>query len=397
MHLRNLVRTGAASLVLLSAPLASLAEPFVPTADDQVLERLPAASGGPAGELEAQRAALAGRPNDLRLAWPVALAYVELGRREADPRYDGYAQATLAPWWELEKPPVPVLVLRATLHQRRHDFPQALADLDRVPAGSAFHQQALLTKATILGVQGKPDQALLACEQLARRVDQLVAAGCAAGAKGLGGRAREGYELLEHALNAASGTELENRGWVLTILAELAMQLGERERAERHFGEALALGERDPYLLGAYADFVLGEDRAAEVIPLLADETRIDPLLLRLALAEQALGHPDLERHVAMLEARFAAARRRNDAVHLREAARFALHLQNRPDDALGMALANFELQREPWDVRLVLEAALAASRPEAAAPVLEWLGRSGLQDVRIEHLVRRLREEGAT
>jgi tetratricopeptide (TPR) repeat protein len=395
MNLRSVVRSGAAGLLLLSAPLESLAEPFAPTADDQVLERLPVASGGPGGELGVQRAALARRPDDLRLAWPVARAYVELGRREADPRYDGYAQAALAPWWDLEEPPAPVLILRATLHQRRHDFPQALADLDRVPTGSSFHPQALLTKATILGVQGKADQALLACEELAGGVDRVVAAACAAGAKGLGGKAREGYELLGHALEAAPDMEPENRGWALTLLAELAMQLGERERAERHFGEALTLGARDPYLLGAYADFLLGEDRAAEIIPLLAEKTRIDPLLLRLALAERALGHPDLERHVAMLEARFAAARRRGDAVHLREAARFALHLQDRPDGALEMALANFEVQREPWDARLVLEAALAASRPAAAAPVLEWLGQSGLEDARIEPLMRRLREEG--
>jgi hypothetical protein len=394
MNLRNLVCTGAASLVLLSAPLESLAEPFVPTADNQVLERLPAASGGLGGELAAQRAALAQRPKDLRLVWPVARAYVELGRREADPRYDGYAQAALAPWWEQEEPPVPVLILRATLHQRRHDFPQALADLDRVPAGSAFRQQALLTKATILGVQGKPDQALFACEELAGGVDRLIAAACAAGARGLGGQAREAYELLGHALDAAPETEPENRGWALTLLAELATQLGERESAERHFGEALRLGGRDPYLLGAYADFLLGENRSAEIIPLLAEETRIDLLLLRLALAEQALGHPDLERHVAMLEARFAAARRRGDSIHLREAARFALHLQNRPDDALGMALANFEVQREPSDVRLLLEAALAAGRREAAAPVLGWLGQSGLEDARIEPLVQRLQEE---
>ena len=88
------------------------------------------------------------------MRWPSA--YVALGRSEGDPRYDGYAQAALAPWWDLAEPPVPVLILRATLEQRRHDFDAALADLERVLARQPRHPQALLTKATILEVQGKP-------------------------------------------------------------------------------------------------------------------------------------------------------------------------------------------------------------------------------------------------
>jgi hypothetical protein len=179
------------------------------------------------------------------------------------------------------------------------------------------------------------------------------------------------------------------------MIAELAVQLGESAAAERHFRSALALAGRDPYLLGAYADFLLDQERPAEVLALLAEETRIDPLLLRRALAEQRLGHPDLERHVGMLAARFAAARRRGDSVHLREAARFELELMRRPDEALALALAGFAVQREPADVRLVLAAALAADRPDAAAPVLAWLARAGLEDVRSVALARRLGAAG--
>ena len=76
---------------------------------------------------------------------------------------------------------------------------------------------------------------------------------------------------------------------MLTRLAEFSLVLGERDRAERHFKEALALGVNDQFLLAAYADFLLDHGRPADVVALLEDWTRSDVLLLRLALAEKAL------------------------------------------------------------------------------------------------------------
>ena len=150
---------------------------------------------------------------------------------------------------------------------------------------------------------------------------------------------------------------------------------------------------RDPYLLGAYADFLLDQDRPGEVLELLEDESRIDPLLLRLALAERRLGAGALDEHLALLQDRFDAARRRGDSVHLREEARFTLHLLDRPGEALELARRNWATQREPADARVLLEAALAASKPAAAQPVLDWLERTGLEHVGIEALVDRLAE----
>jgi tetratricopeptide (TPR) repeat protein len=384
-------RLGLTSLLLAVAPVAGSAEPFVPASDAAVLERLSWAGDPLLGDLREQRAALAQDPGDLEIALPLATAYVQLGRREADPRYDGYAQAALAPWWDLAEPPIPVLVLRATLKQRQHDFDSALADLDRVLARSRLHPQAWLTKATILGVQGEADRALASCASLAGRVEAVVEVACAAAAYGLGGRAQDGYRLLQDVLGRSRHAGPEIRVWALTILAELAAQQGDGRRAETHFQTALAVDLRDPYLLGAYADFLLDEGRAADALALLEDETRIDPLLLRLALAEQRLGDAALREHTAVLQARFDAARRRGDSVHLREEARFTLHLLDRPGEALEVARRNWATQREPADARILLEAALAAGEPAAAQPVLDWLDRTGLEHVRIEALVDRL------
>lgn len=380
------------------APASAWAEAYVPAGDEVILERLPAPRSAELRELSMQRKALVRDPGDLRSAVSVALAYLELGRAEADPRYDGYAQAVLAPWWELAQPPVPVLSLRAALKQRRHDFEGALVDLDRLLEREPGHTQGWLTRATILGVLGRPDETRASCARIAGSAPLLVVAACTANAAGLGGRAEQGYALLQRTLAGAGPGNGEdgdpgNRVWALTILAELALRRGDWAAAGMHFRAALALDGQDPYLLGAYADFLLDRGRAGEVVALLRGRTRIDALLLRLAIAEQAIGHPDARAHVELLDDRFAAAARRGDAVHRHEAARFMLALKRRPRAALHAALENFSVQREPRDARLVLEAALAAGLPAAARPVLEWLAQSRLDDHTIAALLRRLRE----
>jgi tetratricopeptide (TPR) repeat protein len=388
----KIARLGLTCLLLAVAPAAGSAEPYVPDDDEAILERLPAARDPRVRALALARARLAEEPANLNRAFSLASAYLVLGQSQGDPRYEGYAQAALAPWWDLVEPPVPVLILRAMLEQRRHDFDAALADLERVLARQPRHPQALLTKATILGVQGKPDEALKSCAELTGAGEILVEAACTASAYGLAGRARDGYRLLQEGRRRSPGAEPLLQVWAHTILAELAEQLGYVAAAEKHFRDALSLA-RDPYLLGAYADFLLDQDRPGEVLELLERESRIDPLLLRLALAERRLGAAALGEHIALLQDRFDAARRRGERVHLREEARFTLHLLDRPGEALELARRNWATQREPADARVLLEAALAASKPAAAQPVLEWLERTGLEHVGIGALVDRLAE----
>lgn len=181
------------------------------------------------------------------------------------------------------------------------------------------------------------------------------------------------------------------RLWALTVLGETAARLGRADAAETHFKEALGLGIRDVYLLGAYADFLLDRNRPAEVRSLLENEVRVDPLLLRLALAEQRLGAAELAGHVADLHERFAEARMRGDTVHQREEARFTLDLLKKPRAALRLAQANWAVQREPADVRVLIEAALAAGAPAAAKPALDWLATAHLEDKAIAGLAARL------
>src|SRR3984893_7191779 len=292
---RERVRTRGLSFLLGVLVLASpaAATPFRPTDDRQALEYLPTARDASLRELRRLHADLARAPQDLALALRVASADVEVARAQSDPRYNGYAEAALSAWFALANPPPAVLVLRATLRQSRHDFTGALTDLNDVLTADPRNAQARLTRAIILQVQGAYDQALGNCVSLAPLAEPLVTETCVASVRSLHGMAAASRKGLEAALDRVRPAENRQvRLWALTVLAETDARLGDSQAAERHFRQALSLGLRDSYLLGAYADFLLDADRPSEVRALLQDEARIDPLLLRLALAEQAMGAP---------------------------------------------------------------------------------------------------------
>ncbi len=288
-----------------------------------------------------------------------------------------------------------MLVLRAVVRQSQHNFDGALADLDVVLAAHPRSAQAWLTRAFILQVLGRPGAALESCHRLPPKIDALILATCLGRAESLSGRAGEAYRRLANSLKGSEGTDARIRAWSLTVLAEIATGNGQDDRAEGHFLDALALGVRNAYLLGAYADFLLDRGRAAEARDLLEDETRNDGLLLRLTLAERRLGDAAAESHAAVLAARFEASNRRGDLRHRRAEARFARRILDDKVRALRLARENWRLQKEPGDARLLLEAALAAQAPEEARPVLDWISRTGIEDIALRSLAQRL-EEGA-
>jgi tetratricopeptide (TPR) repeat protein len=364
------------------------AAPFVPQSDGQVLERLPFAPSNPVlRRLRALNGQLTRAPNDLPLAVEVAQGYSELGRVTGDPRYAGYAQAALAPWWSLERAPQEILVLRAALRQRMHKFDLALADLATVLNSNPRNVEARLMLATVKQVQGAYDEAGAECRALQGLTQELVWTACLANVNGATGRLRESYEQLRAVFSRYPAAEPKLRSWVLSSLAEMATRAGMVSEAAAHFRAALTLAPADYYLLGAYADCLLDNGRFQDVVALLRDKVAADPLLLRYALALQAQNSGDLAAQVQQLEDRFAAARLRGDRVHLREEARFTLYLLDAPQEALKLARENWQVQKEPADLRILLEAALAAHDTAAVDLVRDWLRNSRLEDVQLQSM----------
>jgi uncharacterized protein (TIGR02996 family) len=372
-------------VALAAAAMATVsAAPYVPDNDTVVLERLPEATDPSLADLKRLRAAAARTPGDIELATLVARRAVRASRESGDPRYLGFAQAALAPWWAAADAPPHVLVLRATIEQSRHRFAVALADLDRALAKQPGDPHALLTRAAILTVQGRYAEAERDCRALARRVAGLIVVTCAAAPASRSGHADAAYRELALALERTTVRDPGVHAWALSLAAEIAVRDGNNAVAESHFRAALAADPRDAYARGAYADFLLDAGRPREVVALLAQDTKNDPLLLRLALAEARL--PDAAAsyvtHRADLAARFDAARRRGDSVHAREEARFHLDIDRDPARAVELARANWTVQREPADLRVLVDAARAANDASTLAAASEWMAATRLEDV---------------
>ena len=389
---RGCVRVGAVILAaLFVAIVPAAAAPFVPTDDAQVLERLPERLDPSLLELKRLRSALAQNPDDLALAARLARRAIEAAREAGDPRYLGQAQAALAPWWKLSDPPPAALLLRATLKQSTHDFAGALSDLDRLIAQRPTDGQALLTRATVLTVQGRYGEARADCARIARLTIPLVTSACVAAPASLSGEAENAYRSLAVALARQPDADAGLREWALTLSAEIAQRRGDNAPAEGQFRAALALDRRDPYLLAAYTDFLLDRDRAAEVLPLVKDYSRNDSLLLRLALAEARL--PEMlaafETHRADLAARFDAARRRGDSLHRREEARYTLAILGDAPTALKLARENWQVQKEPADLRILVAAALAARDAQTLEEARAWIDSRKLEDASIATLLK--------
>lgn len=390
-------------LWLLAGSVQAQSAPYVPSDDSVVLERQSVPKQTVAGlhSLREQQRQLTLNPNDLEQAAAFARSAIALGREEADPRYYGYAESALQPWSALASPPATARLLRATLRQQRHDFAGALSDLDALIAADSSDAQARLTRAIVHMVQGRPAQALRDCAALIGRTSLLATATCIAQAHSLDGHAESAAAALTAALaNPASANNAQERIWALTTAGEIAQRRGHAEEAGEHFRDALAAAEgaeqRDPYLITAYADFLLEQNRAAEARTLLASYTRVDNALLRLALAEAALNDPAVNSHRQLLQARFDETRQRGDSVHLREETMFELLLKHDPARAVELGSHNWMTQREPADARLLLQAGIAAKRPEAAQPVLDWIKQTGIEDPGLHKLAAQLTPAGA-
>lgn len=380
-------------LLLTSLAGAAWSAPYLPASDADLLETLSARATDPrAREMRELRASLSRSPNDTELAVRLAHRYYDEVAAEGDPRYIGYAQAALAPWWKQPAPPPAVRVMRAVLLQFNHDFDAALVDLRAAAAQDPGLAEAWAWQAAIQLVRADYPAARTACERMATLVTPLIRVACQASIDSVNGRAEAAAHALHTALAEYPTASAEEQLWTLTRLAETEERRGRHAEAEAAYRQALALKLTDGYLLAAYADFLLDRQRPAEVLTLLDGKGRSDLLLLRLALAAKALGHPSLKAWQADLSARFDAARRRGDATHEKEESRFALAVLGDPKRALDLARHNYTVQREPADARALLEAALAAREPAAAEPVLQWMASSRIESAALQTLAARLK-----
>ena len=380
---------GALLMLAVSAAAAQPAAPYAPAGDGVVLQKVPAASDPDIRRIAALRRSHAAEPGDARAADALARAYVDFGRKVGDAHYAGYAEAVIGPWMTKPGPPTALLVTQATILQYRHEFHAARKLLDKATRADPSLAQAWLALASLDTLEGEYARASERCARAGRYGGRAVGLACAGNVHLYTGQAERGLAVLAQVDTPALAA------WVEGLRAEGNERLGRWRDAEMHYRRALDLAPGDNFVLVGYADFLLDRGRANEVVALLAHYTEADTTYLRLALAHAAQKSPQAATFRWTMAARFEAYKQRGSELFGREEARFLLYLADDPDAALTAALRNFERQREPADVRILLEAARAARKPEAATAAKAFVERVKLADPVIDALIRDLRRAG--
>jgi hypothetical protein len=373
-----------ALLAVMLPGTAAQAVPFTPRSDSEVLQLLPQR---PTVGRSAVNSGTSNSDTSAATAAVTVQSLIETARRQGDPRLLGQAEAILSRWPDAGSTPVPLLVLRATVQQSLHQFDQALTTLELALAREPANAQALLTRATILQVRGDYTAASRDCQKLWAAGAPVPAQLCLAGIATATGRANAAESLVLRLLDGVATDDLNTRAWAYSVLADAAERQGNRQAAERYFSAGLATDSGDRYLRAAYADFLLDQQRPEDVLRLTAGADGDDNLLLRRALAWSQLHDGRAAQLVAELRERHDVAARRGERTHLREEARLALWLENKPALALTLAQQNWQQQKESADLRILLESALAARNRSVREQALKWIRNSGFKDARLAAL----------
>ena len=379
-------------LWLVLSPAAAHAQAYTPGTDNVVLDRVPPRNSNPLdASIASLRGQLTSNPTDFAIANNLAQKHLERFKRDADPRDLGQAEAVISPWLKQADVPALALLLRASIRQSNHQFEAALADLNTVMNKKPGDAEALLMRASILQVQARYPEAQASCGGLVMQ-DPAIAGICLANLLVVSGQPQQGVTLLQRFANEVPN-EHGIGAWAWASLGEAASWQGQDALAESALRTGLKSNPHDAYLKTAWADFLIAHQRGAEAAALLAEDTRNDNLLLRLALAEKQTRADSLSDHITDLNARFAAAAERGDKVHLREEAMFRLYLLNQPEAALKLAQANWQVQKEVADAHILLATAVAAKQAMAGQAASIWLTQSGLQQPALLALQQQLSE----
>jgi tetratricopeptide (TPR) repeat protein len=358
----------AFGLVAVTATLAPSTGRRVPADGTEVVATLATGQAYSAGlrtALQAQRAA----PTDMALALTAARALIDEGRDNGDSRLVGASLPVLAPFMTAPE----AMYLAATARQYQHDFPGALALLDTVLARDPRSMNALLNRATIRTVLGQHDIALQDCARITALLRADVGFLCAAAAQTLTAAAPDYAARLTRITAEPGLLDPALMPWATSLLGEIAMLQGDVKTAESHLSRVVRddpTAQRDMLML---ADVLLAQNRHTDVLALLQDAPDTDGILIRRVIAG-ATGD--------MRETLAARAQRSLDlglTAHAREEALYFMRIANDPTRALERAQANWALQHEFDDAQLLIDAADAAGKPQAAQPVMDWMAQRAI------------------
>lgn len=359
---------------------ASASARFTPTNADFVVVEKSAHGSGAAATLAPDAAGAARLASDL----------IDRARREREPRYFGYAEAVIQPWLSKAGAATPeLLLLKADIQQNRHEFTNAIATLTRAIQGQSHDPRAYLQRASIQMVRGEFGAARADCRELITGGEIAVGSVCMAQAAGATGNAERAEAIIRALLSNGRQFDPATEAWALATLADLVRRRGEDGEAEALLMQAVELAPTDDSIRCALADVLLDRRANPEAVAVTRVERPSLALLLRTTIAQLRMKDPHVSETSRQFLELIEIDRQRSERAHLREEALFALEVSRDPQAAAKLAAANFKVQRESADIRLLARAAVAAGNSAALSELRQWLADTGYRDRKLDSLLR--------
>jgi Tfp pilus assembly protein PilF len=379
-------------------------ERFKPTESAVVLSASVHAASGRLNSLRSLDKAWRSQPQNLPSALAYARAVFTLGLTEGDLRWYGSAKAALTPWWTAADLPAEAYFLRGLVKQGFHDFQDGLQDINRAialePARAEFWSwrfalHLLLADMTAaqndIDAMGRlfgPEEAQVYRAVLLYRSGQPLPA----------------VDMLSQALRSPNYQDASSQDWLGFHLGEAHRVAGQPDRALAVWGRRLKASPQSHLIRLSLADLLnqQGQYRQAKNTAMATVATSMgngqnntatmtDALLMQAVLASHGLKDPDEARLASQLEARLQSQALRQEALIERPKLIYQIAYGRDLKAGLALSIDNWQLQKEPPDALLFVQAALALGQARAAEPVVKWAEKTGYTDPQLAPMLAQL------
>jgi hypothetical protein len=384
---------------------AAAQERFRPSEAAVVLPASVHAASGRQNSLRGLDKAWRAQPQNLPSSLAYARAVFTLGLTEGDLRWYGSAKAALTPWWTAADLPAEAYFLRGLVKQGFHDFQEGLLDINRAialePGRAEFWSWRFalhLLLADMAAAQKDIDQIGLLFGEEEAKVYRAVLLYRT-------GQPLPAVDMLSRAIRSANYQDASSQDWLGFHLGEAHRVVGQSARALEIWGQRLKASPQSHLIRLSLADLLnqLGQHRQAKMVALsnpgmngasapTSTANLTDALLMQAVLASRGLKDPDENRFASQLEARLQSQALRQEALIERPKLIYQIAYGRDVKAGLALSMDNWQLQKEPPDALLFVQAALALGQARAAEPVLSWAEKTGYTDTQLTPLLAQLK-----
>lgn len=378
----------AASLVLTSLTVGAQAR-FLPAASDVVLASSVHASGERAGELRALEQAWRSQKQDLATALAYARAVFTLGLNEGDLRWFGSAKAAMTPWWQATEMSADGFFMRGLVKQGFHDFDGGLQDIQKAIAQEPQRAEFWSWRFALHLLLADMPAAELVVANMARLFGPQEAQIYRAVLLYRTGQAPDAVRLLRESIRLADYQDASSQVWIGFHLGEAHRVAGQPDQAIRVWQQILRAQPQSHLLRLSLAALFNQQGQYAQAKAVAthniqrnasqtASSSLTDALLVQALLASRGMKSSDEAALAGQMQARLQSQALRQES--LIERPKLIYQISYGQDLAAGLALSieNWQLQKEPPDAVLFVQAALATNQARAAEPVVNWAQTTG-------------------